>query len=76
MSAAALLGLVALLWQHAASSATASAVQSMAYGTVRGQVGTVAAVLGWLAIGCLFLAALGIIVMILSIVFLDKLTGD
>ena len=62
-----LLTFVSVLWQHITSSAAATMGQSLSYGTVEGHVGTVAMVLGWGAVLCNLIAALGILIMVVSI---------
>lgn len=69
-------GFVSALWQHINSSSTASMVETLTYGVVSGHVGPAAMALGWIAVGLIGIAALGMIVMIMSISLIRKLTDD
>ena len=73
MSLAAILVLVSALWQHIATATAASMGGSLAYGTVRGGVGTAAMVLGWGGLLLISLGAIGLLFMILSIQVLHDL---
>jgi Ca2+ regulator and membrane fusion protein Fig1 len=67
-----LLIFVSVFWQHIVSSAAVTMGQSLSYGTVKGKVGTVAAVLGWGAVFLDILAGVAIYIMILSIRVLSE----
>ena len=67
--------LVSVLWQHTASVAASTVAQDLGNGSVRSGVGTSAMVLGWFGFVLLIIVTIGLLVMILSIVMLDKLTG-
>lgn len=51
-------------------------VETLTYGVVSGHVGPAAMALGWIAVGLIGIAALGMIVMIMSISLIRKLTDD
>ncbi|KAF1984069.1 membrane fusion mating protein FIG1 [Aulographum hederae CBS 113979] len=65
--------LVSVLWQHTASVAAATIAQDLGNGSVRSGVGTSAMVLGWFGFVLLIIVTIGLLVMILSIMALDKL---
>ena len=75
LTLASLLIFVSVFWQHVVSSAAVTMGQSLSYGTVRGRVGTVAAVLGWGSVFLDILGAVAIFVMILSIRVLSETFG-
>ncbi|TVY55454.1 hypothetical protein LCER1_G003618, partial [Lachnellula cervina] len=64
---ASLFAFVSLLWQHVATSAAASMIRSLSYGTVRGHVGPAAMALGWVGVFFSIVVTIGLLVMILSI---------
>lgn len=64
---ASLFAFVSILWQHIASSATATMIQSLSYGTVTGHVGTAAMALGWVGVFLSVLVTIGLLIMILSL---------
>ena len=68
--------LVSVLWQHTASVAAATIVQDLGNGSVKSGVGTSAMVLGWFGFVLLIIVTIGLLVMILSIIVLDRLTDD
>lgn len=68
--------LVSVLWQHTASVAAATVAQDFGNGSVRGGVGTSAMVLGWFGFVLLIIVTIGLLVMILSIMVLDRLTDN
>ena len=72
----AMLALVSMIWQHTASVAAATTAQDLGYGTVKSAVGATTLALGWVGFTLLALAAIGLLVMILSIRILDGLTDD
>jgi hypothetical protein len=63
---AALFSLVAALWQHLSSAATATMVNTLTYGAVSGTVGAGAMALAWVATGVLFVPVIGLLMMIMS----------
>ncbi|KAK7529864.1 Ca2+ regulator and membrane fusion protein Fig1-domain-containing protein [Phyllosticta citribraziliensis] len=65
--------LVSVLWQHTASVAAATIAQDLGNGSVKSGVGTSAMVLGWFAFALLIIVTIGLLIMILSIIVLDKL---
>lgn len=65
-----------MMWQHTASVAAATTAQDMTYGAVKSQVGAASMALGWIGLALLIIPALGLLAMILSISFLDRLTDD
>ena len=73
---ASLLALVSMIWQHTASVAAATTAQDLGYGTVRSEVGATSLALGWVGFALMVLTAIGLLVMILSIRFLDQLTDE
>lgn len=72
----AMFALVSMVWQHTASVATATTAQTLGYGTVKSTVGATVLALGWVGFAVLVLAALGLLIMILSIRILAELTDD
>ena len=75
LTLASLLVFVSVFWQHIASASTVTLGQSLSYGNVKGKVGTVAMVLGWGAVFLEALAAVAMVVMILSIRVLSETFG-
>lgn len=71
----AVLLLVAGLWQHVGSVGAAAMADMANYGNVRTEIGTGAVTMAWVAFTLTTLAAIGIGVMILAIMALDRLTG-
>lgn len=72
---ASLLALVSMIWQHTASVAAATTAEGLGYGTVKSEVGATVLVLGWMGFALMALAAVGLLVMVLSINLLDQLTS-
>jgi hypothetical protein len=68
--------LVSVLWQHTASVAAATVAQDLGNGSVKSGVGTSAMVLGWFGFVLLIIVTIGLLIMILSIIVLDRLTDD
>ncbi|KAF2760815.1 membrane fusion mating protein FIG1 [Pseudovirgaria hyperparasitica] len=68
--------LVSVLWQHTASVAAATVAQDLGNGSVRSGVGTAAMVLGWFGFVLLIIVTIGLLVIIISMVVLDRLTDD
>lgn len=66
--------LVSVLWQHTASVAASTIAQDLGNGSIKSGVGTAAMVLGWFGFVLLIIVTIGLLVMILSIIVLDKLT--
>lgn len=71
-----ILALLSMLWQHVASVTFVTNVENMTYWLVKGHVGAVGLVLGWLAVGAMILGSVGLVVTDLSITLLDRLTDD
>jgi len=71
---ASLFGFVSILWQHIATSAAASMIRSLSYGTVKGHVGPAAMVLGWAGVFLSVTVTIGLLIMVLSIRALEILT--
>ncbi|QVM05430.1 hypothetical protein D8B26_000141 [Coccidioides posadasii str. Silveira] len=71
-----LLALLSAFWQHISSSAGVTMVEILSYGTVTGNIGVAAMVLGWGSLVAVGLATLGIISMHLSIKILQRLTDE
>ena len=72
--AATILLLVASLWQHIGSVGAAAMMQSASYGNVRTDIGTSAMVMAWAGFTIEACVTIGLVVMILSIIILDRLT--
>ncbi|KAK4232886.1 Ca2+ regulator and membrane fusion protein Fig1-domain-containing protein, partial [Achaetomium macrosporum] len=70
---AALFSLVAALWQHLSSAATSTMVSTLTYGTVSGTVGAGAMAFAWIATGVLFIAVIGLFLMILSLLEMEHM---
>lgn len=65
-----------MVWQHVASIAFITAMQNMAYGGIRGNVGVVGLALGWIAVATMMFVSVGTGVMYQSIKVLDRLVDD
>ena len=76
LAAAILFALLSSLWQHTAAVAFATAVQNMAYGSVKSEVGAMAIGLGWASFGLYVVAFCVVLVEILSIQILDDLIDE
>ena len=74
--AAAVLLLVAILWQHANAVAFSSAVKILTASAVRTEIGAAGTAVGWIGFALVATVGLGLLVMILSIQLLDRLTDD
>lgn len=72
----AMLALVSMIWQHTASVAATTTSQNLGYGTVKSAVGVTVLVLGWIGFAMLALAAIGLVVMVLSIRILSELRSE
>lgn len=68
--------LVSVLWQHTASVAASTMVQTIGNGSIKSGVGTSAMVLGWFGFGLLVVVTIGLLVMILSINIMRGLTDE
>jgi hypothetical protein len=75
-SAATILLLIASLWQHVGAVGAAAIAEGIGYGNIQTRIGTASMAMAWLAFALTFTAALGLVVMILSIMVLDRLTDD
>ena len=64
------------MWQHTAAVAASTIVQDLGNGSVKSGVGTVAMILGWFGFGLLVVVTLGLLLIILSISFLDRLADE
>ncbi|KAH8176398.1 ca2+ regulator and membrane fusion protein fig1 domain-containing protein [Sarocladium implicatum] len=64
---------IAIMWQQIGVAAAAVAMKGFRYGLVETGTGAAAAALGWVSVGLICLAALGIVVMMLSIRLLQSL---
>jgi hypothetical protein len=73
---AGILSLISTLWQHVGSVGAAAMAESAHYGTVKSSIGTSAMAMGWVAFSLIILVAVGLLIMILSIIVLDHLTDD
>lgn len=76
LTVASVLTFVSVFWQHISSSTALVMGQSLAYGVVKGHVGTAAMVLGWVSVFLTILATIAILVMILSIKVLAETFAD
>ena len=72
----AMLNLVASLWQHVGSVGAAAMAETVHYGNVKSSIGTAAMAMGWVGFLFMALAAIALIIMILSIIVLDRLTDE
>ena len=75
IAVASVLMFTSLLWQHVASAAVATMVQSLSYGTVKGHVGPAAMILGWTTVLLFLVVMVGLLIMILSIRVLSETFG-
>ena len=64
------------LWQHVAAASAASMIDSGSQGFLSGHVGPAAAGLVWLTLALVGVAAIAILVMVMSIRLLDRLTDE
>ena len=72
----AIFAMISALWQHTSAATAASMIELSHYGFVAAHVGSVATGLVWLGFFLQVIVAIGLLVMILSIIILDKLTDD
>jgi hypothetical protein len=68
--------LIASLWQHVGSVGAAAMAESANYGNVRTDIGVSAITMIWVAFTLQLVVTLGLLVMILSIIVLDRLTDS
>ena len=73
---AAILLLISSLWQHIGSVGAAAMAKTANSGNVATSIGTNAIILVWGAFFAESIIAIGTLVMLLSIIVLDRLTGD
>lgn len=73
---AAILLLVAGLWQHVGSVGAAAMAEMANYGNVKTEIGTGAVTMAWIGFTLATLVSIGLLIMILSIMILDKLIKD
>lgn len=71
---AAVLCLIASLWQHVGSVGAAAMAETANYGNVKSDIGAGAIAIVWIGFLLLALVAIALFVFILSIVLLDTLT--
>ena len=76
IAAAAVLSLLASLWQHTASVSVSSLIETTTYGYVKTEIGTSAMVLGWIGFFLFAVVSTGLLVMVLSIRTLDRLLDE
>jgi hypothetical protein len=74
-SVAAVLLLVAGLWQHVGSVGAAAMAEMANYGNVETDIGTVAVAMAWAGFTLTTIVSMGLLILILSIRALDRLTG-
>lgn len=74
ITVASIIALLAVFWQHMASTAAATMAEVFTYGAASGSVGAGAMVLGWLSFSLQMMTAIGLLVMILSIRVLSQLS--
>ena len=67
---------VGIMWQQVGVAAAAVAMKGFRYGLVETGTGTAAAVLGWISVGLAGVAAMGIIVLMISIMMLTAMAAD
>ena len=73
---ASVLALVSMLWQHIASVTFVTSMEDATYGTVKGEVGLVGLVLGWIAMAVMAIGASGLFVEHLFFSLLERLVDD
>lgn len=73
---AGMLSLISTLWQHVGAVGAAAMAESANYGNVKSWIGAGAMAMGWLSFTLIILVFVGLTVMILSIMVLDRLTDD
>ena len=70
------LAIVSMLWQHVASVTFVTSAEDTAYGTIKGEVGMVGLVLGWIGAAVMAIGTCGLVVLYLSVSVLDRLIDD
>lgn len=73
---AAILLLIAGLWQHVGSVGAGAMAEMTNYGNVKTEIGTGAITMAWVSFTLVTLVSTGLLVMILSIMILDRLGAD
>ncbi|KAF2635028.1 hypothetical protein P280DRAFT_437750 [Massarina eburnea CBS 473.64] len=73
---AAMLCLVASLWQHVGSVGAAAMAETANYGNVKSDIGAGAVVLGWVGVVFMAIIAIGLAILVSSLLILDRLTDD
>jgi len=68
--------LIASLWQHVGSVGAAAMAESANYGNIRTDIGVSAITMVWVAFTLQITVAIGLLVMVLSIIILDRLTDN
>jgi hypothetical protein len=77
LGAASLLLLVSALWQHIAAASVVSLVSATVQaGSVVGNIGTASVALVWLSFALAVVAFQGVVIMVISIYFLDKMIDE
>jgi hypothetical protein len=73
---AAVLLLVSSLWQHVGSVGAAAMAETAFYGNVHTDIGAQAVSMAWISFTLLTIAMIGLLLMILAIMVLDRLTDN
>lgn len=73
---AAVLLLIASLWQHVGAVGAATMAETANYGNIKVSIGGGAMAIVWISFTMEMIATIGLVVMILSIIVLDRLTDD
>lgn len=73
---AAVLLLTASLWQHVGAVGAAAMVETTTFGNVKAQIGAGAMAMGWIGFTFEMLVTIGLVIMILSLIILDRLTDE
>jgi hypothetical protein len=73
---ASVLLLISSLWQHVGSVGAAAMAESAFYGNVHTAIGAQAVSMAWASFTLVTIAMIGLLVMILSIIVLDRLTDN
>lgn len=73
---AAVLQLTASLWQHVGAVGAAAMAEIANVGNVGTSIGTNAMVMTWIAVVFQFIVVIGLLIMIISIIVLDRLTDN
>lgn len=71
---AAMLSLVATVWQHVGAVAAAAMAETASFGNVKSSIGAGSMAMAWTSFSFTIIAAIGLLVMVLSIRLLDRLT--